>query len=77
MDPIEGADFGFVCQCGGESFERVIVRRPGRETHITDFGACIGCKAVFHLAAYTEMNDAQLKSDAAYASGAFRKSGRQ
>jgi hypothetical protein len=49
----------------------------GRETHITDFVACVGCKAVFHLAAYAETGDAQLKSDAAYASGAYRKPGRR
>ena len=77
MDPIEGADFGLVCPCGYENFERVIVRRPGREPHVTDFVACVGCKAVFHLAAYSETGDAQFKSDAAYAAGAYRKPGRR
>ena len=51
---MEGADFGLVCQCGAENFERVIVRRPGRDPYVTDFVACVGCKAVFHLAAYAE-----------------------
>jgi hypothetical protein len=77
MDPIEGADFGLVCQCGYENFERVIVRRPGRDVYVTDFVACVGCKAVYHLAAYAETGDAQLKSDAAYAAGDYRKPGRR
>ena len=77
MDPIEGVDFGLVCQCGHENFERVIVRRPGRDPHVSDFVACVGCKAVFHLAAYSETGDAQFKSDAAYAAGAYRKPGRR
>ena len=60
MDPIEGADFGLVCQCGAENFERVIVRRPGRDPHVTDFVACVGCKAVFHLAADAETSSRNL-----------------
>jgi hypothetical protein len=55
----------------------VIVRRPGRDPYVTDFVAYVACKAVFHLAAYAETGDAQLKSDAAYAAGAYRKPGRR
>ena len=51
MDPIEGPDFGLVRQCGAENFERVIVRRPGRDSCVSDFVACVGCRAVFRLAA--------------------------
>jgi hypothetical protein len=75
MDPLEGADVGLACPCGSENFERVIVRRAGKDPHITDFVACIGCKAVFHLPANTIMSDPEFKNDAAYAAGAYRKPG--
>ena len=55
----------------------MVVRRPGRDPHVTDFVACVGCKAVFHLVAYAETGDAQLKSDAAYAAKDYRKPGRR
>jgi hypothetical protein len=50
MDPIEGPDFGLACHCGAENFGRVILRRRGRDPSVTDFAACVGCRAVFHLA---------------------------
>ena len=47
MDPLEGADHGLVCPCGYENFERVIVRRNPAAPIVTDFVACIGCRAMY------------------------------
>lgn len=77
MDPLEGAEVGLACQCGSENFERVLVRRAGKDPHSTDFVACIGCKAVFHLPAHTIMSDPEFKNNAAHAAGACRKPGRR
>jgi len=37
------------CYCGGQRFERVIVRRPGRPEYPTDFMKCSGCWVMFHV----------------------------
>lgn len=36
------------CPCGGRSFERVVVYRPPKPPHVTDFMACEACRAVYH-----------------------------
>ena len=36
-----------VCGCGYENFERVIVERIANRPIITDFLACVGCRAMF------------------------------
>jgi hypothetical protein len=44
MDAVE---LELTCPCGHENFERVIVqRRPGSPI-VTDFVACVGCRAVY------------------------------
>ena len=42
-------DFGLVCQCGAENFERVVVHRQGQPDYVTAFVACVLCKVMFHL----------------------------
>jgi hypothetical protein len=45
--PLEGADLGLVCLCGYENFERVVVQRAPHAPIVTDFVACVGCKAMY------------------------------
>ena len=47
MDPLEGADVGLACLCGSESFERVVVQRKPSPPIVTDFVACVGCRAMY------------------------------
>jgi hypothetical protein len=47
VDPLEGADLGLVCLCGYENFERVVVQRAPHAPIVTDFVACVGCKAMY------------------------------
>jgi hypothetical protein len=70
-------DFGLVCQCGGENFERVTVRRPGQSPYVTDFVACTGCKVMFWLPANTIMQDPEFKNDAADAARFYKKPSRR
>lgn len=37
------------CYCGGQRFERVTVKRPGRPEYVTDFMKCSGCWVMFHV----------------------------
>jgi hypothetical protein len=46
MKPLDGAELELVCPCGYENFERVVVMR-GTGAVVTDFVACVGCKAVY------------------------------
>lgn len=44
---IDGVELELECPCGFENFERVIVqRRPGSPV-VTDFVACVGCRAMY------------------------------
>jgi hypothetical protein len=36
-----------VCPCGYENFERVVVQRKPHPPIVTDFVACVGCKAMY------------------------------
>jgi hypothetical protein len=77
MDPIEGVALELTCPCGFENFERVVVQRKPHDPIVTDFVACVGCRAMFHLPAGGIMSDPEFKNDAAYAAGAYRKPGRR
>ena len=70
-------EFGLVCQCGGENFERVTVRRAGQATYVTDFVSCTSCKVMFWLAANTIMQDPEFRNDAVSAARFYKKPGRR
>jgi hypothetical protein len=36
-----------VCPCGFENFERVVVHRKPQDPIVTDFVACVGCRAMY------------------------------
>jgi len=36
-----------VCPCGYENFERIVVQREPHPPVVTDFVACVGCRAVY------------------------------
>jgi hypothetical protein len=44
---MDGVALELVCPCGHENFERVIVRRKPHSPIVTDFVACVGCKAMY------------------------------
>ena len=44
---MDGAELDLVCPCGYENFERVVVHRRPRPPIVTDFVACVGCKAMY------------------------------
>jgi hypothetical protein len=49
MDPIEGVALELTCPCGlAENFERVVVRRKPHDPIVTDFVACVGCRAMYY-----------------------------
>jgi len=74
---MEGSDLGMACLCGAENFERVVVqRRPGPPI-VTDFVACIGCRAMFHVPVHSAGRDPALERDAAIAARHYRKPGRR
>ena len=77
---MEGADLELECPCGYENFERVMVRRPGRPDHVSDFVACVSCKAVYHSpierGAIAEAGRQQLVDDARIAARDYRKPSR-
>lgn len=47
MDPIDGAELERVCLCGFKNFERVVVQRKPSPPIVTDFVACVGCRAMY------------------------------
>lgn len=47
MNPIDGPELELVCLCGYEHFERVVVQRKPNSPIVTDFVACVGCRAVY------------------------------
>jgi hypothetical protein len=42
-----GAELELICLCGFENFERVVVRRKPHDPIVTDFVACVGCRAMY------------------------------
>ena len=43
---LEGVELELQCACGHENFERVVVQRKPHPPIVTDFVACVGCKAM-------------------------------
>ena len=46
---MDGVEFELVCPCGYENFERIVVQRRPHPPVVTDFVACVGCRAVYWL----------------------------
>jgi len=44
---LEGVELELQCACGHENFERVVVQRPPGGPIVTDFVACVGCRAMY------------------------------
>jgi len=44
---MDGVELELACPCGYENFERVVVRRRPHHPIVTDFVACVGCRAVY------------------------------
>jgi hypothetical protein len=44
---IEGVALELTCLCGYENFQRVVVQRKPHAPVVTDFVACVGCKAMY------------------------------
>jgi hypothetical protein len=44
---MDGAELELICPCGFENFERVVVRRKPHDAIVTDFVACVGCRAMY------------------------------
>lgn len=44
---MDGVELELVCPCGYENFERVIVQRRPHGPIVTDFVACVGCRAMY------------------------------
>ncbi len=44
---MDGVELELVCPCGCENFERVIVQRKPHPPIVTDFVACVGCRAMY------------------------------
>ena len=44
---MEGADLELACLCGSENFDRVVVQRRPHGPVVTDFVACVGCRAMY------------------------------
>jgi hypothetical protein len=44
---MDGVGLELVCPCGFENFERVIVQRRLGSPVVTDFVACVGCRAMY------------------------------
>jgi len=44
---MDGVELELVCPCGYENFERVVVQRRPHPAVVTDFVACVGCKAMY------------------------------
>ena len=58
---------------------RVVVKRPQRPTHVTDFVACANCAAVYYVPAWQHVEkptEDTFKRDAADAAKDYRKPGR-
>jgi hypothetical protein len=44
---MDGVELELICPCGFENFERVVVQRKPHPAIVTDFVACVGCKAMY------------------------------
>ena len=44
---MDGVELELVCPCGYENFERIVVQRKPHAAVVTDFVACVGCKAMY------------------------------
>jgi hypothetical protein len=44
---MDGPELELVCPCGFENFERIVVQRKPNAPIVTDFVACVGCKAMY------------------------------
>jgi len=44
---MDGVELELACPCGYENFERVVVYRNPHPPIVTDFVACVGCKAMY------------------------------
>src|SRR5689334_446222 len=44
---MDGVELDLVCPCGFENFERIVVQRKPHAPIVTDFVACVGCKAMY------------------------------
>jgi hypothetical protein len=44
---VDGVELELVCPCGHENFERIVVQRKPHPPIVTDFVACVGCKAMY------------------------------
>lgn len=44
---VDGIELDLVCPCGFENFERIVVQRKPHPPIITDFVACVGCRAMY------------------------------
>lgn len=44
---MDGVELELVCPCGFENFERIIVQRKPHAPIVTDFVACVGCRAMY------------------------------
>ncbi len=67
---------GLTCNCGAENFVRVVLKRPMRARHVTDFVACANCAAVYYVPAW-DHGDGAMKRDVTEASKDYRKPGRR
>ena len=44
---MNAVELELVCPCGHENFERIEVQRKPNPPVVTDFAACVGCKAMY------------------------------
>jgi len=44
---MDGVELDLVCPGGYENFERIVVQRKPHPAVVTDFVACVGCKAMY------------------------------
>ena len=44
---MDGVELDLICPCGYENFERIVVQRKANSPIVTDFVACVGCRAVY------------------------------
>lgn len=44
---MDGVELELVCPCGCENFDRIVVQRKPHSPIVTDFVACVGCKAMY------------------------------
>lgn len=44
---MDGVELDLVCLCGYENFERVVVQRKPHPPIVTEFVACVGCRAMY------------------------------